>query len=630
MAYSCEECGAEVLEIDVKCPSCGTPQTSTGAHRMLGNVVLGQYEIIDVLGQGGMSVVYKGRHKLTEQEVALKLLPPELAVLSQVKSRFVEEAKALAQLDHPNIVHLYNFGEENGCFVLAMQYVHGKTFERMILDAEALDWTLACRIGIDVLRALEYAHGRGIIHRDMKPSNVLVREDDGAATVMDFGIAKMTNSTRLTATGQTMGTVRYMSPEQVRGKPVDLTTDLYSLGATLYEAMFGDTPFDGETHFEIMTKHLNETPVALRDLGVDVPIEIDALILKSLAKKPADRFADARQFRKELESVLRAHDPGWSSTMRLTRGNLAVTGDNKASRTSTKPGTGDSGESSRAAARRRAASATPLASPADGPAPSNVETAALGTMSGQSGDDAAVSVDDSARIEGGRPRPATAVGDSGPMPTPRRSFLWVALIGVLLLGGAGATLFALRSKGSDKPKPKVVNPQRQLEVEVPNVLREPLRPPNVSFAQERQYTDKNLRVMAPDGWDLDEIVEAQRLGHKLFEQILIDAKLATEVPEQAMSIAIIPRHVFCQPGLYDQGRQPEDDCATTDVHYSPLERTLFIVNDRKAFDANIAFGNASAVCLHMQMRNCDEKAFELDEKFEKLKKSAKKPAKKSR
>src|SRR6185436_11579927 len=256
----CPACGKEVLEIDVRCPGCGAVNGATGAHRMLGQVMLGVYELVDVLGQGGMSVVFKGRHKMTDQEVALKILPPELAAHSQVKSRFLEEAKALAALDHPNIVHLYNFGQENGYFVLAMQFVQGRTWERMIMEAQRLEWAASCRIAIHVLRALEYAHGRGVIHRDMKPSNVLVRSRDAVATVMDFGIAKMTTSTRLTATGQTMGTVRYMSPEQVRGHEVDLRTDIYSLGATLYESLTGDTPFGGNTHFEIMTKHLSEAP----------------------------------------------------------------------------------------------------------------------------------------------------------------------------------------------------------------------------------------------------------------------------------------------------------------------------------------------------------------------------------
>ena len=232
----CPSCQAEVLDIDVKCGACGAALGATGAHRMLGQVMLGQYELVDVLGQGGMSVVFKGRHKMTEQEVALKILPPELAAHSQVKSRFLEEAKALAALDHPNIVHLYNFGQENGYFVLAMQFVAGRTWERLILEGKRLDWRTSARICIDVLRALEYAHGRGVVHRDMKPSNVLVRTHDGSATVMDFGIAKMTTSTRLTATGQTMGTARYMSPEQVRGQEVDFRTDLYSLCATLSRA----------------------------------------------------------------------------------------------------------------------------------------------------------------------------------------------------------------------------------------------------------------------------------------------------------------------------------------------------------------------------------------------------------
>ncbi len=316
---TCDACGAAVLDIDVKCGTCGHRLTSTGAHRMLGATVLGQYEIIDILGQGGMSVVYKARHKITEQEVALKILPPELAAHSQVKSRFLEEAKALAQLDHPNIVHLYNFGEENGVFVLAMQFVAGTTWERMILEAEQLHWGLATGICIDVLRALEYAHNRGIVHRDMKPSNVLVREDDGSATVMDFGIAKMHSSSKLTATGQTMGTVRYMSPEQVRGLSVDLRTDIYSLGATLYEALVGDTPFDGDTHFEIMTQHLNEPPVPPSSHGIEVPGSIERAVMRALAKRPEDRFQSAGAFREALEKGLAAGHLGEAETLRMSR-----------------------------------------------------------------------------------------------------------------------------------------------------------------------------------------------------------------------------------------------------------------------------------------------------------------------
>ena len=270
-----------------------------------------------MLGQGGMSVVYKARHKMTEQEVALKILPPELAAHSQVKSRFLEEAKALAALDHPNIVHLYNFGQENQSFVLAMQYVQGKTWERTILENKRLPWPQSVKIAIDVLKALEYAHGRGIVHRDMKPSNVLVRAHDNMATVMDFGIAKMTTSTKLTATGQTMGTVRYMSPEQVRGQEVDLRTDVYSLGATMYESLVGDTPFDGSTHFEIMTKHLSEAPKRPSTLGVEMPPVVEDALMRSLSKRAADRFESARDMRLLLEAALREGDVGLSETQRV-------------------------------------------------------------------------------------------------------------------------------------------------------------------------------------------------------------------------------------------------------------------------------------------------------------------------
>jgi serine/threonine protein kinase len=395
----CPSCQKEVLDIDVRCPHCGTAIGATGAHRMLGTVVLGQYELVDVLGQGGMSVVFKGRHKMTDQEVALKILPPELAAHSQVKSRFLEEAKALAALDHPNIVHLYNFGQENGFFVLAMQFVQGRTWERIILENKRMEWTASVRVCIDVLRALEYAHGRGVIHRDMKPSNVLVRAHDATATVMDFGIAKMTTSTKLTATGQTMGTVRYMSPEQVRGQEVDLRTDIYSLGATLYESLTGETPFDGSTHFEIMTKHLSEAPKAPSTRGIEVPALVEEALMKSLSKKVGDRFENARDMRKILEASLREGDVGLVETQKLNRdvlGELRSTAP-ETPKTRTPPA--------------RVATATPMGL-AD-------------------------------ELEPGATGPAIAKRKS-------RTTLWIALAGVLVAGGAATTILVLR--GDDTPK----------------------------------------------------------------------------------------------------------------------------------------------------------------------------------
>jgi serine/threonine-protein kinase len=305
LGLTCPACGAVVLDIDVYCGACGAGLTSTGAQRRVGTTVLEQYQVTEVLGQGGMSVVYRGRHLLTQQVVALKILPPDLAAYAHLKSRFVEEARALAQLDHPGIVHLYNFGQEDDSFVLAMQFVQGRTWERMIVEQGRLDWRTSVGIAIEVLDALEYAHGRGVIHRDMKPSNVVVR-DDGSVTVMDFGIAKMTTSSRLTATGQTMGTVRYMSPEQVRGAEVDRRTDLYSLACALYESLTGRTPFDGESHFAIMTAHLSN-PVPPLDAG-ELPAGLEAVLMSALAKAPADRPASAAAFRDALVAI-RAGEP---------------------------------------------------------------------------------------------------------------------------------------------------------------------------------------------------------------------------------------------------------------------------------------------------------------------------------
>ncbi len=300
--HLCARCGAAGAPNESRCAACGGPVVDETARGLVGQTVLGHYLIEAVLGQGGMSVVYRARHAVTEQQVAVKVLPPELAVHGAIKIRFVEEAKALARLEHASIVRLYNFGEEGGRFFLVMQFVEGKTFEEQILEARRLLWRDALVVGCQVLDALDYAHGQGIVHRDVKPSNILVRPD-GPATVMDFGIAKVTQSTRLTGVGQTMGTVRYMSPEQVRGTDVDARSDLYSLAATLFEAITGDTPFDGQTHFDIMSKHLHQAPPTLTERGVPVPTALDAALQRALAKDPAARFQSAKEMRRALAAI---------------------------------------------------------------------------------------------------------------------------------------------------------------------------------------------------------------------------------------------------------------------------------------------------------------------------------------
>lgn len=267
----------------------------------LGQEIAGTYRLVEILGKGGMAVVYRGRHLVTDQDVAIKVLPPDLVEQAEVKARFIGEARTLARLEHPNIVGLYNFLQEQKHLYIIMQYAEGETFDRIIEREGRIPVGEVVAVGCETLEALVYAHEREVVHRDIKPSNIVIR-GDGALKVMDFGIAKIVGSTKLTQTGQTMGTVRYMSPEQVRGRRVDHRTDLYSLGVTLYESYTGRTPFDGDTHFDIMHKHLTEQPRPPSEL-LDTPPALEKLLLRSLNKDPAKRFQSAREFCTALRQV---------------------------------------------------------------------------------------------------------------------------------------------------------------------------------------------------------------------------------------------------------------------------------------------------------------------------------------
>jgi len=532
---TCPACGKDVLDIDVKCGSCGAALGASGAHKMIGSVMLGQYELVDVLGQGGMSVVFKGRHKLTEQEVALKILPPELAAHSQVKSRFLEEAKALAALDHPNIVHLYNFGAENGYFVLAMQFVAGETWERMILEAKRLDWATSCRIAIDVLRALEYAHGCGIVHRDMKPSNVLVRGHDGAATVMDFGIAKMTTSTRLTAEGQTMGTVRYMSPEQVRGHEVTLHTDIYSLGATMYESLVGDTPFDGQTHFEIMTKHLSEVPKRPSVHGVELPEDVEDALMRALAKKPEDRWENARDMRKVFEAALRRADVGLVETQKVMPGDVAKI-------------------------RAEVRGGKPAAA---SPAPTQLSDV----------------------LEPEEPRPTKPVKLAKPAGAKRSMVPWFVLAAILVVGGGTATALVLMKKTKAKPV-------LDTTVVIEGVTLEPAK-------QFGALAIQTTSAVKPDEVDAayraarEEIQRAAKKVHLHAD----GAPLEVHTPAITLIVAV-PQIALCSTTAYPFGVPPMDcrtTLATLAVGKGGIQR-MMISDDRATLAKALLVGTAKAVC----------------------------------
>ena len=544
MTATCPRCGAAVIEVDVKCATCGAPLGTTGAHRMIGQTLLGRYHVVEVLGQGGMSVVYRGIHNVTEQEVALKVLPPDLAALGPVKSRFLEEAKALAQLDHPHIVHLYDFGSENGSVVLAMQFVAGQTWERIILAGDGQAWSDAVRIAIDVLRALEYAHARGIVHRDMKPSNVLVKGTDGSATVMDFGIAKMTSSTRLTATGQTMGTVRYMSPEQVRGQEVDLRSDLYSLGASLYEAVAGDTPFDGDTHFEIMTKHLTEPPRGLRALGHDVPEALDLLVLKALAKRPADRPQTARELRLDLEAILR--DSGATADIAETQ-RLSRTAVPALTRKPAAPAV--SGDAAPAPAERQAAVSSHAGLAVAAPHEAVVTTTSI-------------------------------VPEAAPIRVASGGKLWVGLAVVVVVAGAGVAYLGLR--GTSTPASPFAG------------VREPVAPGGVTWGASGDFPGLPLRVRIAEGVRVEPetVAGAYRRARAALPSVLAARHLAAPQFPDPVTIGVVPARVLCDPTLYD-GAAPEQ-CEQT-LHYFRIRDPLLLVADRPDLPALIDRVVAQAV-----------------------------------
>lgn len=274
---------------------------------MIGTTVLDSYVLEAPLGSGGMSTVYRGRHLITEQTVAVKVLPPELTEQEDVKSRFIAEAKTLARLEHRNIILLHNFGEESEHLFLVMQLAEGPTLEDIIRQRKRLSVEAACEIGVQVLDALEYAHAQGVIHRDIKPSNIVV-SGDGRVKVMDFGVAKIVGSSKMTRTGMTMGTAHYMSPEQVRGRTLDGRSDLYSLSLVLYEAITGELPFTSVNQYQAMKHHVATLPKAPSDI-IDLPPALEEVLLKGLAKRPDQRFESAADYRNQLKNLAAGKGP---------------------------------------------------------------------------------------------------------------------------------------------------------------------------------------------------------------------------------------------------------------------------------------------------------------------------------
>ena len=262
----------------------------------------GRYEVIEKVGQGGMAEVYRARDDLLGREVAVKVLAERLSTDRSFVERFRREAQAAANLSHPNIVSLYDFGNDEAAYFIVMELIDGRGLETVISDDGPLLPERAAEIAADVARALDRAHTAGLVHRDIKPSNIMITSY-GQTKVTDFGIARALGDGEqtMTQTGMVIGTASYLSPEQAQGNPVDARSDVYALGCVLYEMLTGRAPFQGDTPLSIAYKHVREDAQTPSSVNPDVPEALDAVTMKALAKNPDNRYQTAREMQEDLQ-----------------------------------------------------------------------------------------------------------------------------------------------------------------------------------------------------------------------------------------------------------------------------------------------------------------------------------------
>jgi eukaryotic-like serine/threonine-protein kinase len=270
---------------------------------LIDSVFDGRYRIIRKLGAGGMANVYLAEDQELGRRVAIKILDDRHAADDSFIERFRREAKNAAGLSHPNIVSIYDRGEAEGTYYIAMEYLSGRSLKELIVSRGPTPIRIAIDYTRQMLAALGFAHRHGIVHRDIKPHNVVV-DADGRLKVTDFGIAR-SGASQMTEVGSIIGTAQYLSPEQARGSPVDQRSDVYSVGIVLYEMLTGTVPFTGETPLEIAMKHLSEVPVPPSELREDVPDDLDLVVLRALAKDPEDRYQTAEEMNDDLARIQR-------------------------------------------------------------------------------------------------------------------------------------------------------------------------------------------------------------------------------------------------------------------------------------------------------------------------------------
>lgn len=271
---------------------------------LVGKILGNRYEIVEKIGVGGMATVYKAKCKLLNRNVAIKVLKDEFANDSEFIKRFQVEAQSAASLSHPNIVSIYDVGNEENLHYIVMELIDGKTLKEIINEKGKLPWKEAANIASQIASGLMKAHSNHIVHRDIKPHNIIITKD-GVAKVTDFGIAKAVSNSTINAFGSTVGSVHYFSPEHARGGYTDEKSDIYSLGVVLYEMVTGKLPFDGDTPVSVALKHIQETPVEPIEVNKEIPIGINNIIMKAMAKDISTRYQTASELHNDLEKILR-------------------------------------------------------------------------------------------------------------------------------------------------------------------------------------------------------------------------------------------------------------------------------------------------------------------------------------
>ena len=273
---------------------------------LIGKVIGNRYEILTEVGNGGMATVYKAKDNILNRLVAIKILKDEFTTDQEFVKRFNTEAQSAARLTHPNIVSVFDVGyeEEYNIYYIVMELIKGKTLKEIIVHDGALSWKWAVNIAMQIASALEAAHKENIIHRDIKPHNIIITEE-GVAKVTDFGIAKAVSNSTITAFGTTIGSVHYFSPEQAKGGVTDAKSDIYSLGVVMYEMLTAKVPFDADTPVSVALKHMQEEAVEPIEMNEEIPSAVNSIVMKAMQKDPINRYQTATEMISDLGKALK-------------------------------------------------------------------------------------------------------------------------------------------------------------------------------------------------------------------------------------------------------------------------------------------------------------------------------------